>query len=93
MESPNSQEWEKLEAIEEVERRIQDLNKIKNYYSNAKSNLIQVNNIRTRAQRKESDEKPVSETTTESKSSVDDSNIYSEYDKVYQAEGERRKRV
>ncbi len=92
MESPNSQEQEKLEAIEEVERRIQDLNKIKNYYSNAKSNLIQVNNIRTRAQRKES-EKPSSEDGTESKSSLGNENIYSEYDKVYQAEGERRKRV
>jgi hypothetical protein len=83
MEDENTTTEERILAIAKFEDKVQKLIEMKNYYTAKRAEIIQDYNITTRSKGKQQAE--ASQNTNEG--------TYSEYDKTYKAEREKKKRV
>ena len=65
MESAQSEDWERLEAIEMLSKKVKELNDWKNYYTAKRAEIVQLHNIRTRSQSRSATKESVSNDTQE----------------------------
>ena len=98
--------WEKVEAIEEFDRRTDEMNQVKNMYMTRRAELLQLHAMQTRRQRQQD---TVTEPTSDTNVTAGDKQVEKEetvvaeketengheqeYEVIFRAEQERRKQV